>query len=645
MQYVKLNEKKTPIEKLSDGGHPLSEVEDYDNLGVLIPEPMVVFDFDSPSDAEIIQRIVEDLDIHCNMMKTTRGVHVWFKSDEPMKNLIKTRCAIGLFYDIRSWGKIGFTIVKKDGEWREWLRTYPVEEIDTVPAWLKPLAFGKFKFKGMADGDGRNQALYEYILVMQQKGYSREQIRKTIKIINRFVFGEPLEDFEIETILRDDSFKPDDEVSSDSDSAYFDEDGKFKHHIFAEALIKDMRIVTMNGCMYVYEDGYYKPYSKSGRSIERKMIEMFPKIKTAQRAEVLNYIQIQTCIKPEDVGVNEYVINLNNTRFDLRTNKAIPFDPAAIEFARIPVNYDPNAHCADLDKALNKTFCGDREVINLFEEMVGYMLIKNCRFRKGFLLYGGGSNGKSTILNLLKRFIGEANCSTIELEKLSDKFKTAELENKLVNIGDDINRKDITDTGLLKKLFTGESVTVERKNADPFILKSYAKQIFSCNEIPRIADKSHGMYSRLMLIPFTATFSSSDEDFDPFIEEKITTDEALSYLLNMALRGLRRLLANNDFTHPASVKNALEVYKTDNSTVLTWVAEENITIETLMGDTTHRLFSDFKDWCNRSDIRFGASIRTFHKEIEEKFNLTRVRTRIANGEVNDRSWKFVTNLD
>ena len=645
MQYVKLNSNKTPIEKLSNGGHPLSEVEDFDNLGVLIPEPMVVFDFDSPSDAEIIQRIVEDLDIHCNMMKTTRGVHLWFKSDEPMKNLIKTRCAAGLFYDIRSWGKICFTVVKKDGEWREWLRTYKLEELDTVPVWLKPLAFGKYKFKGMGDGDGRNQALYEYILVMQQKGYNREQIRKTIKIINNYVFGEPLEDFEIETILREESFKPEDEITVDNSSAYFDEDGKFKHNIFADALIRDMQIVTMNGCIYVYEDGYYKPYSKAGRSIERRMIEMFPKIKTAQRTEVLNYIQIQTCIKSEDVATNEYILNLKNTRFDLRTNKPLPFDSSAIEFARIPVNYNPDAYCADLDKALNKTFCGDREVIDLFEEMVGYMLIKNCRFRKGFLCYGGGSNGKSTILNLLKRFIGEANCSTIEMEKLSDKFKTAELENKLVNIGDDINRKDITDTGLLKKLFTGESVTVERKNADPFILKSYAKLIFSCNEIPRIADKSHGMYSRLMLIPFTATFSSSDEDFDPFIEEKITTEESLSYLLNMALRGLRRLLANNDFTYPAVVKKALEAYKTDNSTVLTWIAEENINLETLMGDTTDRLFSDFKDWCNRSDIRFGASIRTFHKEIEEKFNLVRTRTRKPNGESNERSWKFIINLD
>ena len=234
MNYIKLDAEKTPIEKLSDGGHPLTEVEDFDNLGVLIPEPLVVFDFDSPSDAEIILNIVEELDIHCNVMKTTRGVHIWFKSDDPIKNVIKNRCAIGLYYDVRSWGKLSFVVVKKDGEWREWLRTYKPEELDSVPIWLKPLHYGKFKFKGMGDGDGRNQALYEYILVLQQKGFTREQIRKTIKIINSFVFDEPLADYEIETILRDDSFKPDDEVGTDN-SSYFNEDGKFKHNIFANA--------------------------------------------------------------------------------------------------------------------------------------------------------------------------------------------------------------------------------------------------------------------------------------------------------------------------------------------------------------------------------------------------------------------------
>lgn len=70
MQYIALNDKKRPIEKLSGGGHPLSEVKDAHSIGVLIPEPYVVFDFDSPSDAEIMIRIVNELDIKCLMMQT-----------------------------------------------------------------------------------------------------------------------------------------------------------------------------------------------------------------------------------------------------------------------------------------------------------------------------------------------------------------------------------------------------------------------------------------------------------------------------------------------------------------------------------------------------------------------------------------------
>lgn len=643
MRYVELTENKTPVEKLANGGHPIGKVQDAANIGVLIPEPMVVFDFDTPSDAAIVQQIVEELDVHCLMMKTTRGVHLWFRSQTPMKNTIKCRCAIGVYYDVRSWGKLCYTVIKKDGKWREWIRQYPLEEIDEVPAWLMPLSYGKVSFKGMKEGDGRNQALYEYILFMQSKGFTRNEIKQTVKIINRYVFSESLSASEIGTICRDDAFKSQEELKMEENNAtYFDEDGKFRHNIFGDKLIQDMHIVTLNDILYVYDDGYYK---KANALIEQKMIKIFPKIKSVQRAEILKYLKIQTYVDPAAVHTEEYIINLANTRYDLRTNAPIPYTPDALEFCRIPVKYDPSAYCADLDKCLNKVFCGDREIIDLFEEMVGYMLIKNCRFRKGFILYGGGSNGKSTILNLLKKFIGMDNCSTVELEQLGDRFKTAELENKLVNIGDDINRKEIRDTGILKKLFTGESLTVERKGQDPFTLRSYAKLIFSCNEIPRIADKSHGMYSRLTFIPFNATFSSADEDFDPFVEDKITTDKSLSYLLNMALRGVRRLLANNRFTECTVAKAALESYKMDNSTVLTWAAEENISLTKLTSTTTDRLFTEFKDWCARSDIKFGASIRTFHKELEEKYNLERIRSRVPNGKANERSWKFVTKLD
>ncbi len=641
MRYIILNPDKTPAEKLSDGGHPLEEVRDFENLAVLIPEPYVVLDFDTTSDAEIILDIIQDLGLKCLAMKTTRGIHLWFKSPEPMKNSIKTKCAIGLHYDVRSYGKMSYTVVKKDGEWREWLQTFPGDDIAEIPSWLRPL-WSKYNFKGMKAGDGRNATLFEYILVMQGKGYNREQIRKTIKLINDYVFEEPLSESELETILRDESFKDDEKLlETVALNECFDEDGGFKHNKFAKLLVEQMNIVTFNEQCYVYKDGYYQ---RAEREIDKEMIRLYPRSRRSQRTEVLDYIKILTTIKASDIPLQEYIINLKNGRLDVRTNKLLEFDPEVIDFARIPVTYDPNAYSADLDKMLNKVFKHDREVIDLFEEMVGYILIKNARFRKGFVLYGSGSNGKSTILNMLKKFIGEENLSTVELKKLSDPFLTAELEHKLANIGDDIDPREITDTGTIKKLFTGESLTVQRKYQDPFILKNYAKMIFSCNTLPRILDKTHGMYSRLMLIPFTATFTADDEDFDPFIEDKVTTDEALSYLLNIGLRGLRRLLHNNRFTEPKVVKDALEKYKTSNSTVLTWIEEEGIEKNELLGQPTDKLFSQFKDWCTRSEIKYQASIRTFHKEIEEKYNFERIRRRKKENWQN-YEWVFVVKLE
>lgn len=642
MQYIILNNDKTPSEKLTDGGHPLETVKDFDNVGALIPEPYIVLDFDTTSDAEIMLKIAQELELKCLIMKTTRGYHFWFKSPEPWKNFKKTRLAIGIYADCRSWGKHSYVVVKKDGKWREWLQTVPADEIMEVPCWLRPLSHDKYKFKGMKDGDGRNQDLYEYILIMQSKGYNREQIRKTINIINKYVFAQPLSDSEIATILRDESFKDESELADKIGlSSCFDEDGGFKHNKFAELLVNNMRIVTVNEQCYVYEDGYYQ---RAERRIDQEMIRLYPRSRRSQRAEVIDYIKILTYKRSEDIPKQEYIINLKNTRLDVRTSTPLPFDPEAMDFCRIPVNYDPNAYCADLDKMLNRVFNHDRQVIDLFEEMVGYILIKNCRFRKGFILYGSGHNGKSTVLNLLKKFIGEENLSTIELKKLSDTFLTAELENKLANIGDDIDASEIGDTGTIKKLFTGESMTVQRKYQEPFILKNHAKMIFSCNTLPRIADKSQGMYSRLMFIPFTATFTPDDEDFDPFIEDKVTTPEALSYLLNIGLRGLRRLLHNNRFTEPEVVKKALESYKTENSTVLTWAVEEGITLSQLLEETTDVLFSDFKDWCSRSDIKYGASIRTFHKELEDRYGLE--RQRIRNADTGGKyKWKFVIKLD
>ena len=623
MQYIILNEKK-PVHEFKDGkgAKTWEEVKDFDNVAVIVPKGYVVLDFDTTSDAEIMLNLVNALDIKCRVMKTTRGIHCWFKSpEENPKNFIKNRLAIGIYCDRKSGGRNAYVKIKQDGKPREWIKKVDSSEMEVVPKWLTSISApsGKFNFKEMGEGSGRNQELFNYIVYLQTKGFNHDEIRQTIQIINDYVLADPLDNSEIGTICREEAFKPDDVIAEQIAKAE-DRKAGFSHNEFGDQLIQEFKIIEVNGVLYVYEDGYYQADNKI---IENKMIELYPGILQRQRAEVLAYIRIKTHINATDLRVNPYIINLKNTRLDIRNGECLEFTPEAIEFDRIPVVYDPSAYCADLDKMLNRVFCGDREVIDLFEEMLGAVLLKHNRYQKAFLFYGSGSNGKSTILDLIRTFLGMRNYSTIALEQVTAQFKTAELENKLANIGDDVDNVVLKDTGTLKKLFSGNAVLVERKGERPFTIEPYATHIYSCNAIPRSLDKTDGFYRRWLLIPFNARFSVNDEDYDPMIADKISAPTALSYLLNIGIRGAQRLIRKGHFTEPTSVKEALEAYKADNSTVLSWIEDKELNEDYFLDKPRDNLYSEFADWCKVSGIKSSnvTGKKTFFKEVVQKFDL------------------------
>jgi putative DNA primase/helicase len=622
MQYIILDG-KSPVHKFKDGvgAKTWAEVKDFDNVAVIVPEGYVVLDFDTTADAEIMLRIVDGLGLKTRVMQTTRGIHCWFKApEESPKNFIKNRLAVGIYCDRKAGGRNAYVKIKQDGKPREWIRKVNAADMEPVPKWLTSVSApsGKFDFKGMGEGSGRNQELFNYIVYLQTKGFDRAEIRKTIEIINDYVFEDPLDDAEIATICRDEAFKPEDVIAEQIQKAE-DKRVGFSHNDFGDMLIQEFKIIEVNGTLYVYEDGYYQA---DDRIIENKMIELFPGILQRQRTEVLAYLRIKCHKNAADIAVNPYVINLKNTRLDIRSGKCLEFTPEVIEFDRIPVTYDPSAYCADLDKMLNRVFCGDREVINLFEEMLGAILLKHNRYQKAFLFYGNGSNGKSTVLDVIKTFLGSRNYAAIALEKVTDRFNTAELENKLANIGDDVDNVTLKDTGTLKKLFSGNAITVERKGERPYTIEPYATHIYSCNTIPRSFDKSEGFYRRWMLIPFNARFSSDDPDYDPTIGDKITAPAALSYLLNIGIRGAQRLIRQGYFTEPKSVSDALEAYKADNSTVLSWIDDKELNEDYFLDRSRDQLYSEFSDWCKLSGIKSNnvTGKKTFFKEVSQKFD-------------------------
>jgi len=255
--------------------------------------------------------------------------------------------------------------------------------------------------------------------------------------------------------------------------------------------------------------------------------------------------------------------------------------------------------------------------------MIGYILYRRNELGKSFFLLGSGSNGKSTFISILKKFIGKKNYSSLELNDLGRRFKTAELFLKLVNFGEDISNRNIDENSIYKKLVTGETINVEKKGKDPFEFEPYSKLIFSANELPKINDTSFGFMRRLIIIPFNAQFKETDIDYNPYIIDNLTSQEALKYLLKLSVDGIRRVLRNKKFTEVESVKNEIKEFEIINNPLLAFLDENK---DNFINNTVEDGYLQYSTWCISNGYQ-QLTKNKFSRELK-RYNISTSTTKI-----------------
>ena len=561
-------------------------------VGVLSNEYIMV-DVDNKEDANKLLNIIDDQNIKCSVLETNHGMHFYFGDYELRSNKIKWWSAVGIMCDYKLGIKNTADPLRIDGHSRKWLRK--TTTYSPFPIWLTPISNKQNNLDGMREGEGRNQKLFNYILTLQNVGMSREQIKDTIRLINKHILADPLPGSEINTILRNDAFLKE---------SFFNK-GTFLHDKFAKFLISEHHIILIANTLHIYKDGVY---SDDVSEIEKAMIQHISSLNQARRREVLAYLQLQAEEK-QLADVN--YIAVHNGIYNLDKDELQPFTPDIILKNKIPVDFVAGAYSEVTDHTLNKIAVNDQRIRLIFEEIFGYVLFRRNEIGKAFILTGDGSNGKSSFLKIIRDLIGTDNTSSLDLKELSQRFKTAELFGKLANIGDDISNEFIKDNSEFKKLTTGEPLNVERKGKDPFDFANYAKLIFSANKMPRINDTSNGLTRRLMFIPFKAKFSVNDADFDPFITDKLQSDESMQYVLQLGIKGLRRLLKNHKFTSSKAVSDEADKYEELNNPIIAYLKEES---PNLIGESAKDSFNLYLTWCTDNGYKAVSQIQ-FSREV------------------------------
>lgn len=610
MKYIVINKDKVPQHSL-DQYYSLEEVKDYDNLAVIVDEPVVILDVDDNEEANILIKILDNYNIKTNIMKTDRGAHFWFKTREPLVNSIGINTPITLKVDVKSWGKKSMSTVKKNGVWREWIRQE--NDLAELPFWLTPIKIRK-DLKGLTDGDGRNDALFTYIIPLLKHKFSKKQIEIIFNIINEFIFATPLAKRELQAMF-------DNNEIFDETMAFF-EKNLFLHHEFAFWMKENHPIEYIKGQLYLYDNGLYKP---NPRGIEEIMIRKIPKLTIKNRNEVNRYIEL-ICTDNTN-KIKPLMINTLSGIYDLEKNMLLPHTDKIFSINQIPAFCNIGAYHERTDQFLNEISGNDKNIRTLLEELIGYCLINDCRFQKAFILLGGGSNGKSVFLKMLTEFLGDDNISSIPLEDLNGKFETAEIADKLANIADDISSEFLEDSSTFKKLVTGDKITAQRKYGQPFQFNNSAKLLFSANVLPPLSDKSFGLYRRLIIIPFLQSFKEGDPNYDPNLLTKLKTPEAKAYLLSLGIKAIQRVIERKSFTVPEIVTNIVTEYVKDNNNCIQWLEESARSLDEVDVNDAYKTYCVF---CMTNGTKAYKKGR-FIQEVTNKMPTLRIKNTTRSG--------------
>lgn len=616
--YVETKNKKC-IEKFKNRKDfkNYAQVERLPEFAGILADFTILVDIDNYEQSEKLMDIVEDLQLRCRVYATSRGKHFLFINRGVETCKTHTQLACGITADVKIGSRNSYSVLKyKDKEREIIYDIFDDEEYEELPKWLLPIKTN-MDFLQMKAGDGRNQSLFNYILTLQSNGFSVDEARETIRLINQYVLVDPLSDSEIETILRDEAFsKP---VFFNGKTFLFDK--------FATYLKSNHHIIKINNQLHMYRDGIYV---NGYEEIEAEMIRHIPNLNRQKRSEVMAYLDILVRKNTQMSPAN--YIAFKNGIYDISTDEFIDFSPDLIVTNKINYDYVPNAESEIVDKSLNKLACNDESVRALLEEVIGYCFYRRNELRKSFILIGDKSNGKSTYLDMIKTLLGDENTSALDLKELGDRFKTAEMFGKLANIGDDIGDDFIPNPAVFKKLVSGDRVNVERKGQNPFDFNNYGKLLFSANNIPRIKDKSGAVISRLVIIPFDAQFSVNDVDYDPYVKYKLRQPENMEYLIQLGIKGLKRVLQNREFTSSQRVQKELREYEENNNPVLLFFKE--ISIEDIENNPTKDIYKKYSEFCiansfqPMSNIEFSKQVKKYYDvEIIDK-TIKRVKYRI-----------------
>lgn len=282
----------------------------------------------------------------------------------------------------------------------------------------------------------------------------------------------------------------------------------------------------------------------------------------------LNVAKSMLGIKVSDLDKNPNLLNTPGGTFDLQKGMAGEHPHDSTDLITKITECSPGDEGMDIwFEALDTFFCGDTELIEYVQKVIGLAAIGKVYEEFIIIAYGDGANGKSTFWNTVARVLGtysgKISSDILTMgNKVNAQPEMAELKGKRLIIASEMQEGVRLNTAMVKQLCSTDEIQACKKYKDPFHFVPSHQVVLYTNHLPKVGANDDGIWRRLKVIPFNAKIKGNSDikNYADFLYEK-----AAPAIMKWIIEGAEKVSkTDHKVDDPKCVKDAVAAYREDN---------------------------------------------------------------------------------
>lgn len=311
------------------------------------------------------------------------------------------------------------------------------------------------------------------------------------------------------------------------------------------------------------------------KSMSSKLLQHAIKSQDRRAIDAALYLaQCELPVQPDQLDTDPWLLNCPNGTLDLRT--LVLREPRRDDNITklCPTKYDADATAPRWEQFLTEVFEGKMELVEWLQRLLGYCLTGVTTEHILPIFWGGGANGKSTLITTVFGVMGQDYAGKAPRELLISNKNTTHptvlttLHGKRLVAAVETGDMSAMDEVVVKELTGDDAIVCRRMYEDFWTFRPTHKILLATNHRPEVRGTDHAIWRRIKLVPFTVTFPDEKQDKDLLDKLQREASGILAWMVKGCVAWQRVGLGEAD-----AVKRATALYRTEQDRLAEFIAQ------------------------------------------------------------------------